>query len=126
MLYIGIFNESMFALLGIAQAIIFFVVFLSMLMIMIIALAFINNTKVLRQVNSSWEKLFPEIDLKLALASGGTPYKNFFSHYSQAVKEGLKEEALYAYLQNAFTTMQKENIDLYEALKNAKEGRRDA
>jgi len=124
LLYIGIFNESMFALLGIAQAIIFFVVFLSMVMIMIFALVFINNTKVLRQVTPSWEVLFPEIDLKLALASGGTPYKDFFIYYSEAVKQGLKEEALYAFLQDAFKTMQEENADLYEALKYANEGRR--
>jgi len=124
MLYIGIFNPAMFALLGIAQAIIFFVVFLSMLMILIIALIFINNTKVLRQIDASWEKLFPEIDLNLALASGGSPYKDFFSHYSEAIKEDLKGEALYAHLQNAFKTMQEENADLYEALKSARERRR--
>jgi magnesium-transporting ATPase (P-type) len=124
MLYIGIFNEAMFALLGIAQAIIFFVVFLSMVMILIIALTFINNNKVIRQVEASWEKLFPKIDLRLALASGGTPYKDFFLHYSEGIQQDLKGEDLYKHLKNAFKTMQEENSDLYLSMQSAKEGRR--
>ena len=118
-LYIGIFNDSMFAMLGIAQAIIFFIVFLSMAMILIIGLAFINNTKVLRQVNPSWQKIYPEVDLKMALASGGTPYKDFFKHYSLAVQEGLEGKALEVYLAKAFTQMQEENIELYSAIQAA-------
>ena len=124
MLYIGIFNPTMFDMLGIAQAIIFFIVFLSMVMILIIALTFINNNKVLRQVTPSWENIFPEVDLKLALASGGTPYKDFFKHYSEAVKQGLKGEALKTHLAQAFKLMQEENEDLYLAISSARSGRR--
>ena len=120
MLYAGIFNETMFNMLGIAQAIIFFIVFLSMVMILIIAVTFINNNKVLRQVNPSWEKIYPEVDLKLALASGGTPYKDFFKHYSVAVKEGLEGKALEKHLAKAFEQMQEENADLYLAMQTAK------
>lgn len=124
MLYIGIFNDTMFNLLGIAQAIIFFIVFLSMVMILVIALTFINNNKVLRQVNPSWENIFPEVDLKLALASGGTPYKDFFKHYSEAVKQGLTGEALQVHLSHAFKVMQEENADLYLAISTARSSRR--
>ena len=120
LLYVGIFNEAVFSMLGIAQAIIFYIVFLSMVMVLIIALAFINNTKVLRQVNPSWEKLYPDVDLKLALASGGTPYKDFFTHYSDAVKKGLEGKALEEYLGKAFIQMQEENSDLYLAMQTAK------
>jgi len=123
MLYLGIFNETMFNMLGIAQAIIFFIVFLSMLMILIIATTFINNNKVLRQVSPSWNEMFPEIDLKLALASGGTPYKDFFKHYSQAVKENLTGDALKEHLNKAFKIMQEENADLYNAMQISRDGR---
>jgi len=124
MLYLGIFNETMFNMLGIAQAIIFFIVFLSMVMILIIATTFINNNKVLRQVSPSWNMIFPDIELKLALASGGTPYKDFFKHYSEAVKENLTGDSLQEHLNNAFKTMQEENIDLYNAMKTSRDGRR--
>jgi hypothetical protein len=120
MLYVGIFNDTMFNMLGIAQAIIFFIVFLSMVMILIIGLAFINNTKVLRQVSPSWEKIYPEVELKMALASGGTPYKDFFKHYSVAVKEGLEGKALEVFLAKAFVQMQEENAELYAAMQTAK------
>ena len=120
MLYVGIFNDTMFNILGIAQAIIFFIVFLSMVMILIIAVTFINNNKVLRQVSPSWEKIYPEVDLKMALASGGTPYKDFFKHYSLALKEGLEGKALEVYLRKAFVQMQEENSELYLAMQAAK------
>jgi len=120
MLYLGIFNDSMFNMLGIAQAIIFFIVFLSMVMILIIAVTFINNNKVLRQVSPSWEKIYPDVELKMALASGGTPYKDFFKHYSNAVKEGLEGKALEKYLAKAFVQMQEENVELYSAIQTAK------
>jgi hypothetical protein len=119
MLYAGIFNETMFSILGIAQAIIFFIVFLSMVMILIIAVTFINNNKVLRQVNSSWKKIYPDVELKMALASGGTPYKDFFKHYSLAVQEGLEGKALEEHLAKAFVQMQEENSELYLAMKKA-------
>ena len=61
--YAGIFNPFMFGMLGIAQAIIFYVIFLSMIMILIFALAFINNTKVIRDIASSWEHYFIDIDI---------------------------------------------------------------
>ncbi|PTB87939.1 hypothetical protein C9925_00985 [cyanobacterium G8-9] len=123
LLYIGIFNPAVFDMLGIAQAIIFYIVFLSMVMIMIIALTFINNNKVLRQIKPSWDDLFPGIDLKSALSSGATPYKDFFKHYSQAVKEGLEGEKLYAYLQKSFEQMKEENSELLEAMNEAENRR---
>jgi len=120
LLYIGIFNPAVFAMLGIAQAIIFYVIFLSMVMIMIIALSFINNNKVIRQVNPSWEKHFPDIDLKLILTSGATPYKDFLMHYSDAVQNGLEDDDLIVHLEKSFSQMKVENADLLEAMSSAR------
>jgi hypothetical protein len=114
LLTVGIFNPSMFAMLGIAQAIIFFIVFLSMVMIMIFALSFINNNKVTRQITPSWQHYFPGIDLKMILTSGATPYKNFFKAYEEILNTDsthLEEK-----LQASFVTMEKENVDLLEMI----------
>jgi len=119
-LFIGIFNETVFSMLGIAQAIIFYTVFLSMVMILIIALTFINNNKVTRQVKPSWDRLFPDIEFKQVLGSGATPYRDFFKHYSEAVEKKLEGEALESHIQQAFKVMQEENKDMLEAMDRAK------
>jgi len=119
-LYIGIFNPAVFAMLGIAQAIIFYVIFLSMVMILIMAVAFINNNKVVRQIKPSWDEYFPGVELKLILTSGASPYKDFFKHYASALKEDLNDDALHIYMQEAFTTMEEENEDLFEMMNKAK------
>lgn len=116
--YAGIFNPWMFNMLGIAQAIIFFIVFLSMVMIMVIALIFINNNKVIRQIIPSWKSYFPDIDFKMVLSSGATPYKDFFKYYSEALNDHLEGEALQNYLKEAFISMQEQNKDLLEAMRN--------
>ena len=123
MLYIGIFNETMFAMLGIAQAIIFFIVFLSMVMILVIAVTFINNNKVLREVESSWKSYFPDIDLKWILTSGVSPYKEFFKYYSEALAKGLEGDALYSFMQVSFASMKSDNADLVEAMTSSREKR---
>lgn len=118
LLYAGIFNPWMFSMLGIAQSIVFFVVFLSMLMIVIFGLAFINNTKVMREISPIWEMYFPDVGLAMVLSSGTTPYKDFFKHYSKALNEGMKGKTLHAYLKQAFIQMKEENKDLLEAIQN--------
>jgi len=124
LLYIGIFNPSMFAMLGIAQAIIFYIVFLSMVMILIFALTFINNNKVIRQIQPSWSSYFPNIDLPLVLSSGASPYRDFFKHYGQALEERVEDENLHTFLLNAFEEMKEQNKDLLEAMQRDN-GKRD-
>ncbi|NOR54852.1 MAG: hypothetical protein GQ531_01450 [Sulfurovum sp.] len=124
MLYMGIFNETMFAMLGIAQAIIFFIVFLSMVMILVIAVTFINNNKVLRQVDPSWKSYFPGIEMKWILTSGVSPYKDFFNYYSEALGKGLGGDALYKFMQDSFESMKSENADLVEAMCHSRENRK--
>ena len=120
LLYIGIFNPTIFTMLGIAQAIVFYIVFLSMMIIMIVALTFINNNKVIRQITPSWERLFSNVDLTQAISSGVTPYKDFLTYYNQALKEGLTGETLEAKLKENFLTMQEENKELFETMNRDK------
>lgn len=112
----GIFNPWMYKILGIAQAIIFFIVFLSIVMILIFTIASLNNAKVVKKITTSWDHYFPDIDLKLIVTSGATPYKEFFTHYAKALNAELKDEALHTHLAQAFVTMQEENKDLIEAM----------
>ena len=114
--YAGIFNPYMFKILGIAQAIIFFVVFLSIVMIVVFTVAALNNAKVVKKITPSWNHYFPDIDVKLIVTSGSTPYKEFYMHCAEALNEGLSGEKLHAYLKQAFVTMQEENKDLLEAM----------
>lgn len=118
LLYIGIFNDTIFAMLGIAQAIIFYVVFLSMVMIMIVALSFINNNKVLREITPSWNHYFPDVDIKWILSSGATPYKAFFNYYSDGLAKNLDTDGLYVFLEEAIETMGKENAALLEMMRH--------
>ena len=116
LLFIGIFNPSVFAMLGIAQAIIFFIVFLSMVMIMIIALTFINNNKLIRQITPSWNTLFPTVNIKQVLSSGSTAYVGFESFYNELVKSDLDEATLVKKFQDKFAQMQIDNKELFEAM----------
>ncbi|HHD75948.1 MAG TPA: hypothetical protein ENK82_03330 [Campylobacterales bacterium] len=116
-LFIGLFNPTMFAMLGIVQSIIFFIVFLSMIMILVTALAFINNNKVLRQITPSWEEHFPEVDLRLCLKTSGTPYKDFLKHYKEGRTKNLTPEAFKEHLVKSFKLMESENQELSDAIK---------
>jgi hypothetical protein len=114
--YAGIFNPYIFTMLGIAQAIIFFIVFLSIVMILVFTLASLNNARVVKRITPSWEHYFPEIDLKLIVTSGATPYKDFYKHCSISLNEGLEGEALHSHLKDAFAIMQEQNKELIEAI----------
>jgi len=116
LLYVGIFNPKIFAMLGIAQAIIFFIVFLSMVMIMIVALTFINNNKVIRQITPSWNTLFPTVELNQVLSTGVTPYSDFIQRYNKLLSQNLDENDFKAKLKENFIAMQEENKELYEAM----------
>lgn len=123
LLFIGLFNPAMFKVLGIAQAVIFFVVFLSMIMILVAAIGFINNTKAMREVTPSWEEHFPDVDLKLCLRTSGTPYREFFKYYTEALEKNLSAEALKEHLKESFISMENENKELSDAIKANKNRR---
>lgn len=123
LLFIGIFNPTMFEMLGLVQSIVFFIVFLSMVMILVTALGFVNNNKVIRQVTPSWESYFPDVDLRLCLKTSGTPYKDFFKYYNEGLAQNLSEEAFQNHLTKSFEIMEDENRELSDAIKRSKEKR---
>jgi len=109
-----IFNPVVFNMLGIAQSIVFFIVFLSIVMIIIFLVIWVINKKVLTKIAASWDAYFPNVDLKMVLSSGITPYKDFYKFY--APLHSLEEEELHKALIKAFVQMQEENKDLIEAM----------
>ncbi len=109
-----IFNPTVFNMLGIAQSIVFFIVFLSVVMIIIFLVTWMINRAVLKKISPSWESYFPGVDLKMVLSSGVTPYSDFFR--SLAKVSDLKEEELYQALKEAFLEMEEKNRDLVEAI----------
>ncbi len=118
--YALIFNPSSFAFLGIAQAIIFYIVFLSVIMIIIFVMAMRNNKSLFRKIEPVWKNYFPDIELAMVLSSGVTPYKNFFTEYAKIVDDNLDDKALQSALNSAFNRMKEENRDLLEAIENAR------
>ncbi|PHS37353.1 MAG: hypothetical protein COB07_10950 [Sulfurovum sp.] len=125
-MYAAIFNKSSFEYLGIAQAIVFYIILLVFAMQIVIGVAFFNNRKVVKMVTPSWEHYFPTIDFKMILSSGVTPYIEFINHYEKALNQNLDDKMLYKALKNAVIEMEDENSDLLEAInrdRKKKEGK---
>lgn len=118
--YAAIFNPVVFPMLGIAQAIVFFVVFLSIVMILIFALFTFNNRVVIDSIAPMWKEYFPDIDVKLVLTSSHSPYADFFKAYSEIAGEDLSDEELHQKLKQSFVKMQEENKDLLEAMQRSR------
>lgn len=118
--YAAIFNPVVFPMLGIAQAIVFFIIFLSIVMILIYALYAFNNRVVIDKVKPLWEGYFPDVDLKLVLTSSHSPYRNFFKEYSLVADEELSDEQLHEKMKAAIIKMQEENKDLLEAMNRSR------
>ncbi len=114
--YALIFNPYVFKALGIAQCIVLYIVFLSIIMIMIFLITWGIKITVIKKITPSWEKYFRNIKLKMLLSSGLTPYSQFFDYYAQGLKETTSEESLHNYLLSAFKTMEEENKDLLDAM----------
>ena len=118
--YAVIFNPYVFGILGIAQSIVVFIVFLVFLMQIVFVMIWRNNKKVLSKVSSSWESYFPGVDLKLVLSSGISPYNDFYKAYCEAKEVSSNDEELHKALTEAFKVMQEENQDLLEAIQRDK------
>ena len=114
--YAAIFNPVVFPYLGIAQAIVLFIVFLSIIMIIIFAFSSYNNNSVIETIRPSWEHYFTNIELKLVTTSGATPYKSFYVLYEKILNRGVTNENLHSELEKAFEQMQEENHELIEAM----------
>jgi len=115
--FAALFNPYSFAYLGIAQSIIFYIVFSSMLMILVAGLIFAFNSNLIRKITPSWNELFKGRDLELIVSSAITPYSKFFDHYRDLLKENLDEKNMYKSLLKALDEMEEENKDLIDAMK---------
>lgn len=114
--YGAIFNPYVFNLLGLVTSIVVYIVFMSIIMIIIFFTIFSVKKKIMAKITSSWKHYFNDIDLKMILSSGITPYSDFFKYYSKILKEKPTEEELYTELLKAFEEMQEENKDLILAI----------
>lgn len=122
-MYAAIFNPATFKELGIAQAIVFYIILLVVAMQIVAIGSYFNNKRVIKTAMNAWEKYFPTIDFKMIISSGVTPYVNFTKHYERALKDGLEGDALKKRLDDAFDTMEEENKFLVESIKRDKEKR---
>ncbi len=122
-MYAAIFNPASFKALGIAQAIVFYIILLVFAMQIVVAVSYFNNKKVVKTATKAWEVYFPGIDFKMILSSGVTPYMDFKKYYEAALSDGLVEEALKDKMSEAFQQMESENTHLVEAMKKDKEKR---
>ena len=120
-MYAAVFNPTAFKALGIAQAIVFYIILLVMAMQIIIGITYFNNKKVVKKATKEWEKYFPNIDFKMILSSGVTPYVDFKKHYESALHDDLNEEAMKKRLVDAFKEMEEENSILVDAMRRDKE-----
>ncbi|GEM_PF-901972 len=119
-MYGAIFNPTSFEALGIAQAIVFYIILLVMAMQIVIGISYFNNRNVIKSAIKSWEYYFPSVDFKMILSSGVTPYVDFKKYYEEALKESLDEDALHKRLIENFRQMEKENPVLIEAIQREK------
>lgn len=114
--YIALFNPYSFEYLGIAQSIIFYVIFLSMLMILIAGLIFAFNSNLVRKITPSWDHYFPGRELSVVISSSMTPYNTFFKEYALLLKGNLSEEEMHKGILKALESMENDNKDLFDAM----------
>ena len=119
-MYAAIFNPISFEYLGIAQAIVFYIILLVFAMQIIIGVSYFNNRSAVKAIQSSWEHYFPNVELKMILSRGVTPYVDFLQHYKELLNETLNNDELHKKLTLAFTQMEKENQNLVDAINRDK------
>lgn len=115
--YALFFNPYIFAKLGIATAILGYIVCLSLVMIIVFLVTWGVNRHVVKKITPSWEHYFSNRELALVLSTGVSPYSEFFAYYAQAVRENISNEELQKFLENGFVEMEEKNKDLLDAIK---------
>jgi len=124
-IYAAIFNKTSFEYLGIAQAIVVFIIGLVFAMQVVMAVTYFYNRNIVKSITPSWEAYFPDVSLKLILSRGVTPYIDFMKHYEAMLKENLDNDTLHKKLQEAFAQMEKENQNLVNSINQAKNNQGD-
>ena len=122
-MYAAVFNPTSFKELGIAQAIVFYIILLVIAMQIVVGVTYFNNKKTVKNATKEWEKYFPNIDFKMILSSGVTPYMDFKKHYESALIDNLDEETMKKRLADAFKEMEEENSILVDAMRRDKQKR---
>lgn len=115
--YALIFNKYSMEKLGLAGSVVAFIVFLSIVMVSILVMIHKIKKKVITKITPSWKHYFSDINLRLVLSSGITPYSDFFKYYKEVSKRDMSEEALFNYLEESFIKMKNDNADLIEAMR---------
>jgi hypothetical protein len=116
LMFVALFNPYSFEYLGIAQSIIFYIVFSSMSMILVAGLMFAFNSNLIRKISPSWDTYFEGRELSIVVSSGITPYNAFFEKYTLLLKENLSEPEMHKALLKALETMEEDNKDLFDAM----------
>ena len=112
-----LFNPYVFHTLGIATAIVMYIVSMSLMMIIIFFITWKIKNEVVTAVTPSWEHYFPGVDFKLVISKARTPYNDFYKYYAEIKEIKQSEEALHKQLLEAFAKMQEENKELLNAIK---------
>ena len=124
-IYAAIFNKTSFEYLGIAQAIVVFIIGLVFAMQVVMTVTYFYNRNIVKSITPSWEAYFPEVSLKLILSRGVTPYVDFMKHYEPMLKENLDNDTLHKKLKESFAQMEKENQNLVNSINQAKNNQGD-
>jgi len=115
--FAAVFNPFIFNKLGIATCIVIYVVFLSIVMMLVVLTIWLVKKSVVKKITPSWKNYFSEVDLNMVVSSGITPYSDFFKFYKKGLIHDLSEEQLHEYMLDSFKTMQDENKELLSAMK---------
>jgi predicted neutral ceramidase superfamily lipid hydrolase len=115
-----LFNPYIYHVLGIATAIVAYIVAMSFVMMMVFLIAWKVKNSVVKAIAPSWEKYFPGIDLNLVISSNISPYNDFYKYYSEVKDIKQSEESLHKSLLEAFSKMQEENKELLNAIQRDK------
>ncbi len=118
--YVLFFNPYVFNILGIATAIVAYIVCLSLVMIVVFLVTWRMNSHIIKKITPSWESYFPKKPLDMVLSSGTTPYNEFFDYYAKALEKKMDENELHTFLLSAFTQMEEKNKELLEAINRNK------
>jgi len=111
-----LFNPYIFHVLGIATAIVAYIVSMSFIMIIVFFITLKLKNDVIIAVSPSWEYYFPGVDFKLVISKGISPYSDFYKYYAEIKDVKQSEEALHKQLTEVFSKLQEENKELLNAI----------
>lgn len=114
--YALLFNAYSFEKLGIATAIIAYIVFLSTTMMAVFGFVWVHNRNIIKRINPSWSHYFPNVDLNVVMAPNYSPYRQFFYHYGDAIKKEISDDKLHPFIISTIALMEEENRDLLDVM----------